>query len=150
VQDSWPRPLPPGQRGGTIKLVRCARCQGRLFETRLRGQPRQEDHEQGCQAFITAIRIARYADELKQAASEPNQADWRSKRRRRKYLLGNAKKLSVAACESDPAAAVRGLGNQYQAEGQAPRTPADTARMAEMLMRACQQLALGEPTAPVR
>jgi hypothetical protein len=150
VPDSWPRPLPPGQRGGTIKLVRCAQCDGRLYYTRLRGQPRQEDHEQGCQAFITAIRVVRYADELKQAASEPGQGGWRSNRRRRKYLLGNAKKLSVAACESDPAAAVRGLGDQYQAECQAPGTTADTTQMSEMLMRACRQLALGEPTAPVR
>lgn len=150
MQDSWPRPLPPGQRGGTIKLVRCAQCQGRLYYTRLKWQPRQEDHEQGCQAFITAIRMVRYADELKLAASEPDQGDWRSKRRRRKHLLGNAKKLTVAACESDPVAAVRALGNQYQAECQAPGTPAGTTRMSEMLMRACRQLALGEPTAPVR
>jgi hypothetical protein len=150
VQDSWPRPLPPGQRGGTIRLVRCARCKGRLYETKLRGQPRQEDHEQGCQAFITAIRMARYTDELRHAASGPNQGDWRSNRRRRKYLLGSAKKLSVAACESDPAAAVRDLGDQYQAECQAPGTPAGTTRMAEMLMRACRQLALGEAPAPVR
>jgi hypothetical protein len=148
VQYSWPRPLPPGH-GGTIRLVRCARCNGRLYYTKLKGQPRQEDHEQGCQAFIRAIRVVRYGGELKRAASEPNQGGWRRNRRWRKYLLENAKKLSVAACESDPAAAVRDLGDQYQAECQAPGTPADTTRMAEMLMRACRQLALGEAPAPI-
>jgi hypothetical protein len=149
VQDSWPRPLPPGQRGRTIQLVRCAQCKGRLYHTRLKGQPRQEDHEQGCQAFITAIRMVRYADELKVAASEPGQGDWRRNRQWRKYLLKNAKKLSVAACESDPAVAVHDLGNQFQAECQSTGTPAGTTRTAEMLMRACRQLALGEAPAPV-
>jgi hypothetical protein len=148
VQYSWPKPLPPGH-GGTIKLVRCAQCKGRLYHTRLKGQPQQEDHEQGCQVFITAIGVARYAGELKRAASEPNQGARRRNRRRRKYLLENAKKLSVAACESDPAAAVGDLGDQYQAECQAPGTPADTTQMAEMLMRACRQLALREAPAPV-
>lgn len=148
MQDSWPRPLPPGQRG-TITLLCCAQCKGRLYYTKLKGQPRQEDHEQGCQAFITAIRVARYAGELKHAASEPNQGDWRRNRRWRKYLRQNAKKLTVAACESDPTAAVRNLSNQYQAECQAPGMPADTTLMAEMLMRACGQLALGEAPAPV-
>ena len=68
VQHSWPGPMPPGRRAGTIRLVRCAQCKERLYYTKLKGQPRQEDHEQGCQAFITAIRVVRYADELKQAA----------------------------------------------------------------------------------
>jgi hypothetical protein len=150
VQDSWPRPLPPGARRATITLVCCAQCKGRLYQTRLQGQPRQEDHEPGCQGFISAIRVARYADELKLAASEPNQGAWRRDRRWRKYLLENAKKLSAAACGSDPPAAVDDLGNQYQAECQAPGTPADTTRMAETLMRACRQLALGEAPAPWR
>jgi hypothetical protein len=99
--------------------------------------------------FIRAIRVVRYADELKQAASEPNQGNWRRNRRWRKYLLENARKLSAAACESDPPAAVRDLGNHYQADCQAPGTPADTTRMAETLMRACRQLALGEAPAPI-
>lgn len=149
VQHSWPGPMPPGRRAGTLTLVRCAQCKGRLYYTRLKGQPRQEDHEQGCQAFISAIRVVRYADELKQAASEPNQGGWRRNRRWRKYLLKNAKKLSSAACESDPPAAVRDLGNQYQAECQAPGTPADLTPIAETLMRACRQLALGEAPAPI-
>jgi len=149
AQYSWPGPMPPGRRDATITLVRCARCQGRLYHTRLKGQPRQEDHEQGCQAFISAIRIVRYADELKHAASKPSQRDWRGNRRWRKYLLKNAKKLSAAACESDPPAAVRNLSNEYQAECQAPGTPADLTRMAETLMRACRQLAVGEAPAPI-
>jgi hypothetical protein len=149
VRYSWPGPVPPGRRRGTITLIRCAQCKGPLYQTKLKGQPRQEDHEQGCQAFIRAIRVVRYADELKRAASEPNQGGWRSNRRWRKYLLENAKKLSVAACESDPPAAVRDLSNQCEAECRAPGTPADTTRMAEMLMRACRRLAAGEAPAPV-
>ena len=150
VQHSWPGPMPPGRRAGTLTLVRCAQCKGRLYHTKLKGQPRQEDHEQGCQAFIIAIRVVRYADELKQAAAEPNQGGWRRNRRWRKYLLKNAKKLSAAACESDPPAAVHDLGHQYQTECQAPGTPADLTQIAETLMRACRQLALGEAPAPVR
>ncbi len=149
VQHSWPGPMPPGRRAGTLTLVRCAQCKGRLYHTRLKGQPRQEDHEQGCQAFISAMRVVRYADELKQAAAEPNQGGWRRNRRWRKYLLKNAKKLSAAACESDPPAAVRDLGNQYQAECQAPGTSAGLTQIAETLMRACRQLALGEAPAPI-
>jgi hypothetical protein len=149
TQYSWPGPMPPGKRPGTLTLVRCAQCQGRLYYTRLKAQPRQEDHEQGCQAFITAIRTVRYADELKQAASEPDQSGWRRNRRWRKYLLKNAKMLSVAACESDPPTAVRNLSDHYEAEGQAPRTRADVTRMAETLMRACRQLAVGEAPAPI-
>jgi hypothetical protein len=148
-QYSWPGPLPPHLRGRTITLVRCAQCKGALYHTKLKGQPRQEDHEQGCRAFITAIRMVRYADELKHAASEPNEGAWRRNRRWRKYLVKNAKKLSVAACESDPPTAVHDLSDQYQAECQAPGTPADVTRMAEMLMRACRQLALGEAPAPI-
>jgi hypothetical protein len=140
VPDSWPKPLPPGQRTRTITLVRCAQCQGGLHYTMLKGQPRQEDHELGCQAFSTAIRVVRYAGELKLAAARPDQGGWRSNRRWRKYVLQNAKKLS---------AAVRDLSNQYQAECQAPGRPAGLTRMTETLMRACGQLALGEAPAPV-
>lgn len=149
VQDSWPGPVPPGRRRGTIALIRCARCKGPLYRTKLKGQPRQEDHEQGCEAFIGAIRIVRYADELKRAASKPDQGGWRSNRRWRKYMRGNARKLSVAACEPDPVAVVRDLSDQYQAECQARGTPADVTRMAEMLMKACRRLALGEAPAPI-
>jgi hypothetical protein len=149
VQPSWPKPVPPGGRQGTITLICCARCKGRLYWTKLKGQPRQEDHEQGCQAFIKAIRVGQYADELKRAAAEPEQGSWRGNRRWRKYLLQGAKKLSAAACEGDPAAAVRTLGDQYQSECQAHGTPADTTRMAEMLMKACGRLALGQAPAPI-
>ena len=145
----WPGPLPPGQRGKTITLIRCARCQGPLYQTKLKGQPRQEDHEQGCEEFITAIRVTRYADELKRAASDPNQGGWRSNRRWRKYLLENAKVLSTAARQGDPVATLGRLSDRYQAICQAPRSAADTTRMAEMLMKACQRLAVGEPPAPV-
>jgi hypothetical protein len=149
VQYSWPGPVPPGRRRGTITLIRCARCKGPLYRTKLKGQPRQEDHEQGCEAFIRAIRIVRYAEELKHVASKPNQGGWRGNRRWREYLRGNARKLSVAACEPDPAAAVRDLSDEYQAECQARGTPADVTRMAEMLMKACRRLALGEAPAPI-
>jgi hypothetical protein len=148
-QYSWPGPLPPGQRGKTIKLIRCARCPGPLYRTKLKGQPRQEDHEQGCEVFIRAIRVERYVDELKRAASAPSQGGWRGNRRRRKYVLENAKRLSAAACEPDPSAALRDLGNQYEAECQAHGTPADTTRVAEMLMRACRRLAAGDPPPPI-
>jgi hypothetical protein len=149
VQYSWPGPVPQGGRRGTVALIRCARCKGPLYRTKLKGQPRQEDHEQGCEAFITAIRIVRYADELKRAASKPNQRGWRSNRRWRKYLLKNAKKLSVVACEPDPVAMVRDLSAQYQAECEARGRPADATRMAEMLMKACRRLAVGEAPAPI-
>jgi hypothetical protein len=149
VQESWPGPVRPGRRWGTVTFIRCARCKGPLYQTKLKGQPRQEDHEQGCEAFIRAIRIVRYADELKRAAAEPNQGSWRGNWRWRKYLLQNARKLSAAACEPDPVAAVRDLGSQYEAECQARGTPADTTRMAEMLMRACRRLARGEAPAPI-
>jgi len=149
VQYSWPGPVPPARRRGTITLIRCAHCKGPLYQTKLKGQPRQEDHEQGCEAFIRAIRIMRYADELKRTASKPNQGGWRSNRRRRKYLLENARRLSVAASEPDPVAAVRDLSVQYQAECQARGTSADATRMAEMLMKACRRLALGEAPAPI-
>jgi hypothetical protein len=53
------------------------------------------------------------------------------------------------ACGSDPVAALRDLSSKYQAICEAPGTRADATRMAEMLMRACGRLALGEPPAPV-
>jgi hypothetical protein len=55
---------------------------------------------------MLAIRVLRYTEELKRAASEPDQGGRRSNRRWRKYLFESAEKLSVAACESDPAAAL--------------------------------------------
>lgn len=148
-QHSWPGPLPPSQRGKTIRLICCARCNGPLYQTKLKGQPRQEDHQQGCEVFIRAIRVERYVDELKRAASAPNQGGWRGNRRRRKYVLENAKRLSAAACEPDPSAALRDLGDQYEAECQAPEAPADTTRVTEMLMRACRRLAVGEAPPPI-
>ena len=93
----------------------------------------------------------RYVDELKRSASESAVARGRS-RRLRKYLRENAKKLSVAACESDPVAAISALGELYQAEcqtrGKRVQLPEKT-EMAETLMRACQQLALGQDPAPI-
>jgi hypothetical protein len=132
-------------------LIRCAQCREPLYHTKARGQPRQEDHEQGCEAFIRAIRVTRYVDELKQSASE-SRAVWGHNRRRRKYLRENAKKLTAAACASDPVAALEALGDLCEAEAQAPGRRAkarERAEMAEMQMRACRQLAQGKDPAPV-
>jgi hypothetical protein len=150
MQYSWPGPVPPGGRRGTIRLIRCARCAGPLYYTKSKGQPRQEDHEQGCEAIITATRVMRYIDELKRSASESAVVWGRSWRRR--YLRENAKKLSVAACESDPVAAISALGDLYQAECQTPGKRvklAERTEMAETLMRACRQLALGQDPPPI-
>jgi hypothetical protein len=149
MEYSWPRPLPP-ERRGTIRLIRCARCGGPLHHTKTKGQPRQEDHELGCEAFIRAIRVMRYVDELKRSASGSATAGGRS-RWRRKYLRESAKKLSVAACESDPVAAITDLGDLYQAEGQAQgnRATLEKTEMADTLMLACRQLALGQDPAPI-
>jgi hypothetical protein len=150
MQYSWPGPVPPGGRTGTIRLIRCARCGGPLYHTKSKGQPRQEDHEQGCEAFIRAIRVMRYVDELKRSASESAVAWGRTWRRR--YLRENAKKLSVAACESDPVAAIDALGDLYQAECETRGkrvTSSEKTEMAETLMLACRQLALGQDPAPI-
>jgi hypothetical protein len=92
----------------------------------------------------------RYVDELKRSASE-SAVGW-GRTWRRRYLRENAKKLSVAACESDPVAAISALGDLYQAECQTPgnrvKLPERT-EMAETLMRACRQLALGQDPAPI-
>ena len=148
---SWPAPLPPDKRHITIKLICCAQCKGPLYHTKSKGRPRQEDHEQGCEAFSRAIRIARYVDEVKRAASEPA-GSWRKTRRRRKYLRDSAKRLSVTACEPDPAVAVGALGELYQAECMTPGKRvrvAETTEMAETLMRACRRLAAGQDPAPI-
>jgi hypothetical protein len=148
---SWPGPVPPGARRRTIRLIRCARCQGPLRYTKAKGLPRQEDHELGCEAFSRAIRITRYVDELKRSASEPA-GPWRKARRRRKYLRDSAKRLSVAACEPDPVAAVSALAELYQAECEVPRKRARAAQrteMAETLMRACRRLGAGQDPAPI-
>jgi hypothetical protein len=150
---SWPGPMPPRRRPGirTLVLIRCASCGGPLQHTKGKGLPRQEDHEQGCEAFIRAMRIMRYVDEVNRSASEPA-GTWRRTRRRRKFLRESAKKLSVAACESNPVAALGTLGAFYQAECQSGRKRAktrDETEMAETLMRACQQLARGEDPAPI-
>jgi hypothetical protein len=148
---SWPGPVPPGARRGTVKLIRCARCGGSLFHTKAKGQPRQEDHEQGCQAFITAIRTMRYVDELKRCASA-SAGTWSRTRRWRSYVRDGAKELSLAACASDPEAALGALGDSYEAERRIPakRLKAkEQAEMAEMMMRVCRQLAVGQQPEPI-
>lgn len=133
-------------------MIRCVRCGGPLYHTKTRGQPRQEDHEQGCEAFIRAIRVMRYVDELKQSASEESAVALGRGRRRRRYLRESAKKLSEAACEGDPVAALSTLGDLCQAECQKPGQrvkSAEETEMAEMLMRACRRLALGQDPAPI-
>jgi hypothetical protein len=89
----------------------------------------------------------RYVDELNRSASESGVGWARSWRRR--YLRANAKKLSVAACERDPVAAIRALRDVYQAECQTRSELSDKREMAETLMRACQQLVLGRDPAPI-
>jgi hypothetical protein len=91
----------------------------------------------------------RYVDELKRSASEPAEAWGRT---RRKYLREGAKKLSVAACESDPVAAISAIGDLYEAECQKRRkrvTSPEKTEMTETLMLACRQLALGQDPAPI-
>ena len=149
MQYSWPAPVPPGGRNGTIRLIRCAGCGGSLYHTKAKGQPQQEDHEQGCEAFVSAIRIMRYADELKRSASGSALPWWLTRRRR--YLRANAQKVAGAACASDPAAAIGVLADLYQAECQTDGKrvkPPEKTEMAETLMQACQQLALGQDPAP--
>jgi hypothetical protein len=151
MQYSWPGPMPPGRRPGTLRLICCVRCGGPLHHTKAKGHPRQEDHEQGCAAFIRAMRIMRYVDELKRSASESAGA-WGATRWRRKYLRENAKKLTVAACESDPVSAISALGIRYEAECQTGGKRVDRGekmKMAEALMLACRQLALGQDPAPL-
>ncbi len=92
----------------------------------------------------------RYVDELKRSASESAVAWGRTWRRR--YLRANAEKLSAAACASDPVAAISALCDLYRAECQTggKRVKAcEKAEMAETLMRACHQLALGQDPAPI-
>jgi hypothetical protein len=91
----------------------------------------------------------RYVDELKRSASE-SAAAWGHTRR--KYLREGAKKLSVAACESDPVAAIGVLGDLYEAECQKPgkrATSYEKTEMAETLMLACRRLAQGQDPAPI-
>jgi hypothetical protein len=151
MQYSWPAPVPPGGRNGTIRLIRCAGCGGSLYHTKAKGKPQQEDHEQGCEVFTAAMRVMRYVDELERSAAQSG-APWGRGRRRRKYLRENAKKLSLAACSSGPVVAVGTLGDLYKAECQTSDQPVkspEKAEMAEMLMRACGQLALGKDPAPI-
>jgi len=93
----------------------------------------------------------RYVDELNRSASD-SRALWGRGRRRRKYLRENAKKLSVAACTSDPVTALKTLGDLYQADCQTPgqrvKSP-EQRELAEMLMQACGQLAEGKDPAPI-
>jgi hypothetical protein len=149
MQYSWPAPLPPWERSKTIRLIRCAQCNGPLYHTKTKNQPRHEDHEWGCEVFSRAIRAMRYVDELKRSASE-SAAAWGHTRR--KYLREGAKKLSVASCESDPVAAISVLGELYQAECQKRGkrvTSSEKTEMAVTLMLACQRLAQGQDPAPI-
>ena len=93
------------------------------------------------------MRVMRYVDELNRSASESGVGWGRTWRRR--YLRENAKKLSVAACESDPIAAISALRDVYEAEGQKRGKLSEKREMAETLMRACQQLVLGRDPAPI-
>jgi hypothetical protein len=97
------------------------------------------------------MQVMRYVDELNRSASQ-SAALWGRGRRRRRYLRENAKQLTVAACTSDPGAALKTLGDLYQAEceepGQRGKSPEKT-EMAEMLMKACGQLILGKDPAPI-
>ena len=145
MQHSWPAPMPPGRRPGTLRLICCVRCGGPLHHTMAKGHPRQEDHEQGCEAFIRAMRIMRYVNELNRSASKSAAAPGITSRRRR-YLRKNAKKLTVAACAADPAAAIGALGDSYQAGGEKRREPAD---MADMLMLACRSWRWGRVQRPL-
>jgi hypothetical protein len=97
------------------------------------------------------MRIMRYVDELKRSASG-SAGTWGATRWRRKYLRVNAKKLTVAACESDPVSAISALGVRYEAECQTGGKRVDGAgkmQMAESMMLACRQLALGQDPAPL-
>jgi hypothetical protein len=97
------------------------------------------------------MRIIRYVDELKRSASGSAGA-WGATRWRRKYLRENAKKLTVVACESDPVSAISALGVRYEAECETSGKRAGGAekmKMAETLMLACRQLALGQDPAPL-
>ena len=93
----------------------------------------------------------RYVNELKRSASE-SAGTWGATRWRRKYLRESAKKLTVAACESDPVSAISALGAGYEAECQTGGKRVEAAEkteMAETLMLACRQLALGQDPAPL-
>jgi hypothetical protein len=89
----------------------------------------------------------RYVDELNRSASEAGVGWGRTWRRR--YLRENAKKLSAAACASDPIAAISALRDVYQAECQTRDKLSEKRDLAETLMRACQQMVLGRDPAPI-
>jgi hypothetical protein len=58
----------------------------------------------------------------------------------------------VAACDSDPVAALGALGDLCQAEYQTPGQRvklSEKTEMAETLMPACRQLALGKDPEPI-
>jgi hypothetical protein len=93
----------------------------------------------------------RYVDELKRCASA-SAGSWSRTRRWRSYVRDGAKKLSLAACASDPDAALGTLGDSYEAECQIPakrRKARQQTEMAEMTMRACRQLAAGQQPQPI-
>ena len=93
----------------------------------------------------------RYVDELKRCASA-SAGTWSRTRRWRSYVRDGAKKLSLAACASDPDTALSDLGDSYEAESQIPakrRKAREQAEMAEMMMHACRQLAVGQQPEPI-
>ena len=85
----------------------------------------------------------RFVEELKRAASE---TEGRGSRRRRRYLHDGAKELSAAACADDPILAVGSLADKYEDEYEKGAKQADAA---EMLSRACQDLARGKDPGPI-
>jgi hypothetical protein len=95
--------------------------------------------------------MMRYVDELKRSASGSAGA-WGATRWRRKCLRENAKELTVAACDSDPVSAISALDVRYEAECQTGGKRvhgAEKLKMAETLMLACRQLALGQDPEPL-
>lgn len=130
---------PPPPRGG-----RCAGCRGELYRTRATGQPQQEDHKPGCEFFVSAVKVMRYAKELMRA-TRGHRGIFGSNRRQR-YLREGAKELFAAACESNPVHAVERLEMEYAAECE---KGTKQAKAAEILMKACQALVQGKDPAPI-
>jgi len=132
----------PAPSRNSFRGNRCAGCGGELDLTNATGRPRREDHVPGCKFFDRALKVMRYAKELRQVASEPT---GRGSDRQR-YLQKNAEDLSAAACTGDPVRAVKRLAEKYKAECE---KGAKQAEAAEMLMQACQALASCKDPAPI-
>jgi hypothetical protein len=154
MAQSAPRRLPGparrvyGPRGGSgSEGSRCVRCGGALYRTKATGRPQHEDHQPGCEFFVNAVQVMRYAEELQRTASEPtNQGASRNDRRHRQYLQKIAKKLSAAACGGDPVQTVMNLAAKCAAEYEKGTKQAGDA---EIVMKACQALAQGKDPAPI-